>query len=402
MDDTAVRSDPKLLYRRLDGLFKEINRGQEEGDFLKSFLEEAFLTLGQQLCWKASLFYEERDDVYYLQQIAGTVGAELPQRLDALHLSLQPVLRQQVYIFDNPDAEESPSRQGLLPRAASAAILVGRRPHRSIFFYLLNPGWQREELEFSLNAIRAALGVRLLAERLRGSVKEAAAIQQSLLVEEPPAFEGYDIACNTIAAEEVGGDFYDFLPFSDQVGIAIGDASGHGLPAALLVRDVVTGLRMGVERHLKVAYVFEKLNRVIHRSMLSSRFVSLFYGELESTGNFIYVNAGHPPPLIFNGDTVESLDRGGSVIGPLPEVAFQRGITRIERGSVLLLCTDGILERCNPKGEYFGDCGLHQTIQSSRGLSAQHMLDRLFSAAFDFGSGKPWEDDATGVLVIRR
>ena len=95
-------------------------------------------------------------------------------------------------------------------------------------------------------------------------------------------FAGYDLAARSVAADEVGGDFYDFEDFgSDMLGVSIGDASGHGLPAALLVRDVVTGLRMGIEKELKVAHVFEKLNRVIHRSRLSSRFVSVFYGELE-------------------------------------------------------------------------------------------------------------------------
>ena len=92
----------------------------------------------------------------------------------------------------------------------------------------------------------------------------------------------------------MGGDFYDFHDLGEgTLGIAIGDASGHGLPAALLVRDVVTGLRMGIEKELKVAHVFEKLNRVIHRSRLSSRFVSVFYAELDRDGNLVYVNAGH-------------------------------------------------------------------------------------------------------------
>ena len=402
MEDTVNRLDTKLLYRKLDSLFRTIDRGQLHEDLLKSFLVESFNTLGEHLHWKAGLCYEENGDFFRLVQIAGNVGGKVPERLDVSHASLQPVFRNLVCIFDNPATGDSLCHQGWLPSSSSAAVLVGKHPNRGIFFYLLEAGWVREELEFSLNAMRSALGVRMLADRLRGSVQEAAAIQQSLLLDEPPPFDGYDIACRTLPAEEVGGDFFDFLPFSDQLGIAIGDASGHGLPAALLVRDVVTGLRMGIERHLKVAFVFEKLNRVIHRSMLSSRFVSLFYGELESTGNFIYVNAGHPPPLIFNGNSIESLDRGGSVIGPLPEVAFQRGITRIEKGSVLMLCTDGILDRRNPKGEYFGDCCLDQVIRSNRARPAKEMLDCLFDSAYEFGSGRPWEDDATGVIVIRK
>ena len=181
-----------------------------------------------------------------------------------------------------------------------AALLVGRRPKRHVIFFLLADGWVLEELDFALNTIRASLDARLVDERVRGSFREAAEIQQSLLVEEPPHFPGYDIACRSVAAEEVGGDFYDFVSFDgEMLGIAIGDASGHGLPAALLVRDVVTGLRMGIEKELKVAHVFEKLNRVIHRCNLSSRFVCVFYGELERDGNLIYVNAGHQPPILF-------------------------------------------------------------------------------------------------------
>ena len=96
----------------------------------------------------------------------------------------------------------------------------------------------------------------------------------------------------SIPAEEVGGDFCDFVHVAeDLVGFALGDASGHGLPAALLVRDIVTGLRMGLEKHLRMEYVFSKLNRVIHRSNVSSRYVSVFYGELERNGN---------PPLAFH------------------------------------------------------------------------------------------------------
>ena len=150
--------------------------------------------------------------------------------------------------------------------------------------------------------MRAALGARLIEERAaRRPHARPPRIQQSLLVEEPPPFAGYDIAARSVPAEEVGGDFFDFLPFDDEMlGLAIGDASGHGLPAALLVRDVVTGLRMGIEKDLKIAHVFARLNRVIHRSNLSSRFVSVFYGELEANGNLVYVNAGHQPPLLFS------------------------------------------------------------------------------------------------------
>ena len=289
-----------------------------------------------------------------------------------------------------------------------AALLVGQRPHRYAIVFLLADGWQMDELDFSLNTIRASLDARLVDARVRGSFREAAEIQQSLLVEEPPQFAGFDLAARSVAADEVGGDFYDFEDFgSTMLGVSIGDASGHGLPAALLVRDVVTGLRMGIEKELKVAHVFEKLNRVIHRSRLSSRFVSVFYGELEADGNLVYVNAGHQPPILFFKD--ERADRpsemeltiGGTVIGPLPEAHFRRGFAKIHPGEVLLMLTDGILERRDKAGEFFGEDRVRAIVRELQARPASVILDRLFDAAFAWGEARPWEDDATIVVVKR-
>lgn len=403
MEILAPRLDAKLLYRKLDSLFGALDPNRPQEELLKSFLTESFRTLQEGLRLKAGLFYEERSDGFCLKNVAGNPGGPVANSLDPALPSLQLLFRHLVYIYANPDAEDSPSRQGFLPPCAAAAIFVGKRPKRSILFFLMDSGWVREEIDFVLNTVRAALGTRLVEERLRGSFREAAEIQQSLLLEDPPEFAGYDIACNSIPTEEVGGDFFDFVSLDDQLlGLAIGDASGHGLPAALLVRDVVTGLRMGVEKHLKVAYVFEKLNGVIHQSRLSSRFVSVFYGELESSGNLIYVNAGHQPPLILNKHGIVTLDQGGRVIGPLPEARFQRGFAHMEHGAVLTMCTDGILERRNSQGEFFGEKGLLQIVRENRGAGAQEMMDRLFTTAFHYGAGKPWEDDATAVIVIRR
>jgi sigma-B regulation protein RsbU (phosphoserine phosphatase) len=212
---------------------------------------------------------------------------------------------------------------------------------------------------------------------------------------------GDELAARSVPAEEVGGDFYDFHPFADDLmGLAIGDASGHGLPAALLVRDVVTGLRVGFERELKIASVMAKLNRVIHKSALSSRFVSVFYGELEGTGSLIYVNAGHPPPQIFSGERIVSLDIGGTVVGALPDVQFRRGVAHLDPGDVLVMCTDGILERRGKGGE-LGNDGVREVVRAHRGASAQELLEALFAAAEDHGAGRPWEDDASAVVVRR-
>lgn len=402
MGSVAPRLDAKVLYRRLDSLLGGLHQNRPQGQLLELFLEDFFKTLKDDLHIRAAALYAERRDDWELLKQAGDFGKAVPETLDSALAPLQLVFRHRVYIFADPSSDDSPHHLGLLPCCVSAALIVGKRPKRHIFLFLLADGWQMEELDFSLNTVRAALGSRLVDERVRGSFLQAAEIQQSLLIEEPPAFSGYEIACRSIPAEEVGGDFFDFHPFDgEMLGLAIGDASGHGLPAALLVRDVVTGLRMGIEKELKVAHVFAKLNRVIHRSTLSSRFVSVFYGELEADGHFVYINAGHPPPLLFSAADAHELDTGGTVIGPLPEARFRRGFVRIEPGNVLVLCTDGILERRNPAGEYFSEEGLRRVVRASFDAPAEEILERIFDEASAFGEARPWEDDATAVVVRR-
>jgi sigma-B regulation protein RsbU (phosphoserine phosphatase) len=398
----------KLLYRRLDALFGTLKKSRSQPKLLESFLEDAFANLKDDLRLRAGLLYAERRDNFALVKSVGDPGVPLAETLDPALSPLAEVSRHRLYIFGNPDADGSPHRRGLLPRAAAAALVVGRRPLRYAVVFLLADGWQMDELDFALNTIRASLDARLVDARVRGSFREAAEIQQSLLVEEPPAFAGYDLAARSVAADEVGGDFYDFEGFGrDMLGVSIGDASGHGLPAALLVRDVVTGLRMGIEKELKVAHVFEKLNRVIHRSRLSSRFVSVFYGELEADGNLVYVNAGHQPPILFfkeqRPDRLSEMELtiGGTVIGPLPEARFRRGFARVHPGEVLLMLTDGILERRDKAGEFFGEDRVRAIVRELQARPAAAILDRLFDAAFAWGEARPWEDDATIVVVKR-
>jgi sigma-B regulation protein RsbU (phosphoserine phosphatase) len=398
----------KLLYRRLDKVFSDLKPRRAQPKLVEAFLEECYTSLRDDLRLRGGVLYSEKRDGFVLSRSVGDPGAPLADALDPAQPPLAEIARHRVYIFSDPGSESAPQRAGVLPGGPAAGLIVGQRPNRSVLLFVLADGWQMEELDFALNTIRAALDARLADARVRGSFREAAEIQQSLLVDEPPDFPGFDVACRSIAAEEVGGDFYDFHTLGEgTLGLAIGDASGHGLPAALLVRDVVTGLRMGIEKELKVAHVFGKLNRVIHRSRLSSRFVSVFYGELEEDGNLVYVNAGHQPPILFFGEPraghpcEAELSTGGTVIGPLPEARFHRGFARVRRGEVLLLCTDGILERRDRSGEFFGIERVKTLVRESQREPARVILDRLFEASLAWGEARPWEDDATIVIVKR-
>ena len=399
----------KLLYRRLDALFGGLKTRRSQPKLVEAFLEECFQSLREDLRLRGAVLYAERRDGFALVKTVGEVGSPVAEGLDPAQSPLVELVRHRVYIFGDPGAANSPQRLRLLaPAAATAGLIVGERPLRYVLFFLLAEGWQLEELDFTLNTVRAALDARLVDARVRGSFREAAEIQKSLLVEEPPEFPGFELAARSVAAEEVGGDFYDFQQLGEgTLGVSIGDASGHGLPAALQVRDVVTGLRMGIQEEMKIAHVFEKLNRVIHRSRLSSRFISVFYGELEADGNIVYVNAGHQPPILFFKEPRPGLPcdleltAGGTVIGPLPEARFRRGFARVRSGEVLVMCTDGILERRDGRGTFFGDDGLRSIVRERQSASAQAILDALFEASWKWGEARPWEDDATAVVLKR-
>jgi phosphoserine phosphatase RsbU/P len=401
MDST--RLDAKPLYRHLDKLFGSVERQHSRKKVMEAFLEEFFRTLRHDLGLRGGVLYEPRRDNIALVKQVGDLPGVIAETLDPDAPPARLIFQHGVYIFAEPGWEDAPARFGLLPPGPAAGIAVGRKPDRYVLLFLLEVGWIREELDFALNTARAALGARLMEERLRGGLNEAARIQQSLLVEEPPPFAGYEIAARSLPAEEVGGDFFDFLPFDQELlGLSIGDASGHGLPAALLVRDVVTGLRMGIEKDLKITEVFARLNRVIHRSNLSSRFVSVFYGELEAGGNIEYVNAGHPAPLIFGSGRLTELSIGGTVIGPLPQARFRHGSCQLEPGDLLVMYTDGILERRNRQGDFFGEERLRSTVLSAGRASAAEVLEHLFRTATEFSKSRSWEDDATLVVVRRR
>lgn len=392
---------PKDLYRKLAALLANIEEGKSKDRFLfsvlakleNSFAKDLHLTNGR-------LYAEERDR--FLPVSAPDRQASAPaQSMTALDAeAAQLVIRNGCYIYNDPAL--SINRQISLQReyTVPAAFIVQNPSRRWIFVFALRSGWVREEVEFCLNAVRAQLNFRLFSDAMKNDVRQAEVIQQSLLPSSPPHIGGYETAGRSLPAEVVGGDFFDFTIFNEEVfSTAVGDASGHGLAAALLVRDVVTGLRMGVEKEMKMAEAMQKLNRVIHRSTLSTRFVSLFYGEIESNGNIFYVNAGHPPPLLVHGAQVKQLLATGTILGALPEITLHRASARFEAGAVLVMYSDGLLEHRNELDEEFGLSRLEELLVQHQTKSAQNILETIYQTVFAFGKQAKWKDDVTVVVV---
>lgn len=345
--------------------------------------------------------YESRDGGYELTRTFGAVPPVPPGfTIPAEYPPIQRILDEGVVVMDRGAPGVDPELESRIGADRFAAIAVGSDKY--ILAFSVDPRVPEEDLAASLNILRYAVDHKLKEERFASALDEARQIQMSILPRRAPSGGEFEFAGFTVPAEAVGGDFFDFVPVSDRIyGIAIADASGHGLQAALQVRDVYTGLRMGVARDFKIVRTVERLNKIINQSRMTTKFVSLFYGEIEQEGNFIYVNAGHPPPLHFHAKGVTPLKQTGMVLGPSATSSYSRGFLSLEKGDALLLYTDGMIEATDAKGREYGIERLKKAYFAVRDSPADDIVRNLADGVKEFLQGLAPEDDRT-VVVMKR
>jgi hypothetical protein len=260
-------------------------------------------------------------------------------------------------------------------------------------------GYFLSQIVSIFSALQYATAQHAIKLELQDALEQARAIQMSLLPSGEYRFCGFDLAARSIPAHKVGGDIYDYELFDSSLTVALADAAGHGLPAALQARDVVIGLRAARDCNQAPSKLVEKLNRLIYRSGLVSRFVSLFYGTLTPFGLFTYANAGHPPPLLSTGDSFLELLPTGMILGPHLESAYEERTVCIPAGESLFLFSDGVPEHSSTLHSEFGIERIKIWMTETRELSASAALDDLFERLRIFGYQKPFEDDVTAILV---
>ena len=344
--------------------------------------------------------YEATGDNTY--ELVGRFGRSKERELGIAvsndYKPLQLALESGVVVMDPNDPGVDRELEERLGTRRFAAIAAGD-DNQYILGFDVSPELSREDILFSLNLVRYAMNQRLRAEHYESIIVEAQRIQQSILPQRIPQYEGYDIYGKTVPAEIVSGDFYDFIPVSDNIlGIAIADGSGHGLPAALVVRDIYMGLRMATDRDFKIIRTLEKLNHIIHRSRLTTKFVSLFYGELETGGILIYSNAGHNPPfLLKRNGRCDSLAHGGPVLGPTPDATYTRGFAKLDPGDLLCLYSDGVIEAHDRHDREFGMDRLQRVVKQHRNRSAAEIGREVLARVGRWG--RKGEDDRTIVIV---
>ena len=249
------------------------------------------------------------------------------------------------------------------------------------------------------------LEAQLQQERLERELQLAMEIQQRFQPTAPPIVPGYELQGISFPCYEIGGDYYDFIEREDgRLVIALGDVSGKGTAAALLMSSLHAAVHAQAGSHETLVETISAVNRYLADNIPPNRFVTLFYAELDpASGSLSFLNAGHNPPLIVHAaGTVEQLASGGLPLGIKRDAEYREGRTQLQLGDVLVIYSDGVTEAASPSGEEFGPTRLYEVVSRNIDASAAGVRDRIESALTKFSQGTQAADDITLVIVKRQ
>jgi len=251
--------------------------------------------------------------------------------------------------------------------------------------------------------VESCSALRTSQRRQEEEESEAHEIQESFLPGALPVVAGYDVSANTQSARFVSGDYYDVARIGDSnTAFCVADAAGKGLPAALLVSNLQATLKSLIRDGMPPSDVCSRVNRFLFDVMPENKFVSFFYGVLDSKAHRLtYCNAGHNPPLLVRSDgSVKELHSSGAVLGQFLSWPYGQNELYFERGDTLLLFTDGLVEACDTQQEAFGEDRLLQLTRKLADESA-HKLQNALLQAVSHHCGGQFQDDAT-LIVLQR
>ena len=249
--------------------------------------------------------------------------------------------------------------------------------------------------------------VRLLDEvvekkRIEAQLEIARQVQLELLPDSDPQLENFDISAYVFPAEEVSGDYYDWVQiFDDQIGITVADAVGKGMPAALLTAFLRASLRAGVQVGYAPHIALAKINDLLWDSLEENQFITAIYGILDATNRtFVFSNAGHNPPVLIKPDgEYRFVEYGDLPLGMFQDMHYHQHFIRFEKGQMMVIYTDGITEAANENGEEYGQERLAKRILEGIELPSKQLIDHIRKGVADFTERKFLDDDGTLFIV---
>lgn len=241
-------------------------------------------------------------------------------------------------------------------------------------------------------------------QRMEDELLIARDIQKGLLPSVLPVIPGIDIAAANFSSKQVGGDYYDVVPLDgDRLIIAIGDVSGKGTPAALLMANIQATIRALVPLNLPLSELTARVNNLMCQNTGGDKFVTFFWGALDHRSRTLrYVNAGHNPPYLWRRDgTVERLDKGGMILGVMETmIPYEEGGVAFGEGDMLVLFTDGVSEAMNPAAQEYGEPRLEAMLSRAGDRDARSLIESIHRDIQAHAAGAAQSDDIT-MMVVR-
>jgi sigma-B regulation protein RsbU (phosphoserine phosphatase) len=240
-------------------------------------------------------------------------------------------------------------------------------------------------------------------KRLEEELNLARNIQARLLPSEMPKIEGYNVHAVNIASKMVGGDYFDVIPInSDEYVFAIADVSGKGMPASLLMSNLQAGLQILVQENKPLNEITARLNNLIYQNTSIEKYITFFILKLNvKNGRFEYVNAGHNPPYLFHADNEPlMLEKGGLILGMMPDIVYESGFGKIRKNDCLLMFTDGVTECMDSEENEFEEQGLLNFLNKNISrYDSKELNSKLIDELYRF-AGDPTENDDITLLTI--
>lgn len=271
--------------------------------------------------------------------------------------------------------------------------------------------WDVEVLRFFADAAaisieKAMLHQQLLEKRrMENQLNIAHEVLTHLLPPRSPDVLGYDIAGLCIPTWRIGGDYFDFIPFSNhRLGAIIADVAGKGIPAALIMATFRAVIRTQICSDMELKHILHDINMLLKDSLGLNGFVTSVYSILDpKTGSLKYTNCGHNPPILIRVDgRKEELTTGGPPLGVFEDSIHEIGETMLDQGDLLLLYTDGVIETTGKDGSEFGVEKLEEIIRSNRSLAASDMINEVVQATQRFSGSDTFLDDFTLMIIKRK
>jgi sigma-B regulation protein RsbU (phosphoserine phosphatase) len=315
------------------------------------------------------------------------------------------------------ETNEELRKKGIFKYSASGVGYKIKIKNKLFYEYVLalNSSNIDEELRLKLNIIATALTSQIRQRRLsvsasylKADLDKARELQKSILPEHEYKFHHYDIYGVTVPADIVGGDFFDYLEIGDdksRIGVALGDAASKGVSAAAEAMYISGALRMASNFEIKISPLMKRMNRLVNKIFEDDKFASMFYGELSTDRNglFLYANAGHNPPIFYKAqkNKTEMLNPTGPVLGPSSEANYFIESINIRLNDILVIYSDGVVEASNNKEVFYDEHRLINLIKKVKDKTPKEIVYAILDDVVKFSKNGVYQDDKTLVVIKR-